>query len=1793
MDLLTLGMSEPNHHHGRITHCSLSCTCITPQQFNTSHPRLRRQAHKQYIAVSLKHYTSLFIALIVLLFYIFLSCPMCSAQSFDCTGRTFKFVSVIPDEDDATKPFSGDKLKTSISSGLEFMKIAGIIPPGVTIQNDFVVTRGNVDQAIDRMKQLILVNGTVEEGYVGIIGGYYSYESLAIANNIAEPFGIPMISYGSSTSTLSYNRWFYRVIPSSFSMTAAMVEFFYSLEFNEIAILASDEVYGRDASENVIRNANSLGLNVTNAYYFKTGNITDIKRQIYLAKESNTKKFVCVSVSSNGDADAVIQTIHEAGMAQLGYIWIFDESFAYQPGLSDKNITLSVLLNGMMYVELNSGLWSTDLYFITRFMSTYKYSTIEETYSQIQAFDRFAYDSALSFGYAIRTMCKAGLDPTKGSYLLATIQRTSFIGASGRVSFDSLGDRLGVFYSINSISDHDVKSVAKWSQLDSIVWDEEFFYNRTLRVPGGYLNQVQIFSNSPLTGNRWFSIPNVARVPPERFAHALALASNKLYVYGGNSQLSTGYFSDLWSYDFITGQWHRTDPLDGFSPKGRHGHVMWTISATQTSEEKLVIFGGRSASYSDEMYEFSILRSQWKLLNITNKPFARFDARISEYKNEVYMFGGLTYSGVRDDLWIFNNDRYEWRKVTYTTPWPPARYAHCMQPYVVNGKTNILLFGGMGENGEVLADLWSFNIASQTWTLLNQTGEVQGPIFDMGCATTDKYLYVFHGKTSRLNQQSLFKKIIRVDLPLNSNTVRWKVINDNLPNPRSNSQVVSFSNYIIYFGGFGLDYDFNDLYSFNVLSTSLVKVNRDFRSPPSLYAHSMSTLGDSVYLFGGFTSDDTASDALYRYSISKEGWTFVDTSIRPHARAFHSQITLGDRIWVFGGSDSTAKSYSDLWTYSIDDTVWTLVTPTKGSLSPGPRYKHAMTKNTTHLFVFGGRTQSNQYTDLWTYEAESKMWTKIKTQIPTSYTIGCTAKFYDESETGSFQTILLFGCHDFSETPTTNIYKLEFTDKNNDMVKYSIAGNFSNGSILPRSGSIAIKVSGFGAIIFGGRVGSELHNDVLLFDAKTKSLTKIDPPYTEHTLPQPRVYHSYSLVGNSIYVFGGVGSPYGTRYLLPSIRYGDLYKYNVENVCDDKGYQQGSTRCYLCGPGTYQVNKACELCPPGTYYEKFGASGQCMDCPKGFFNSLSGANHIQFCLPCAYGTYNNFTGQAKCLPCPEGSICQLGSIEPIFNNSRIVKRTSQQPVSYSSREMENSQVIKIEASVLASITAAIILIAFIAWRVFNFPRTEWLKRMDFFFTERHNRLMGTMIKRRTIVGACYSFVVLVAFLAYLIGTIVPYYNYGNYVENRSLIPNLAVSEEFYGDISVEVRILGFKGDCTFGSTLSTIPTKCQDKISIVMESVDMFNDTITSITCRDELSENEISACVIAVSCSKCTIAKDKKLAALHFKVGGPNVFSNGYDFLVNVSSAYVDVYAPQKPPQRSIITGSVFSEVDQLYRGTTNPTVVSLQLLQNKYTIPIDNTKRTGYVIEYTSETQGDQVDFKTFSHENGVYLKIEFEKASTTLEVVLSEKKIVLVFLTDLLASLSGIFSLTALCMSCTEFVIFHYKRIMTNLISFRQKHSVKRYAPGEILDEVILQGTTFKRMKADLKAQDDDFYDDVTVAKIYHKKGTRRNVVFIPPNALEDEELIESNNAARISSQPPSAETYFDMSEQYEPPLPLNITGTNVVLTSTTSASTLRRKDSTLNEPFLAKQPGSDDILELEDHMAPLTPYYRSEQ
>lgn len=169
-------------------------------------------------------------------------------------------------------------------------------------------------------------------------------------------------------------------------MTSAMVEFLYSLEWSTISVLASNEVYGVDCARNIQATAKEIGMTIDNVYYFKVGDHQELADRVTKIKESGTKVIVTI-MTSDTDATFLLGKIKEMQLNTEGYIWMFDETFAYQPGISAKNVSLTSDSQGMFFVELNSGLWSSDLYFVGKFMQQYNYSSVEETYSQIQAFD--------------------------------------------------------------------------------------------------------------------------------------------------------------------------------------------------------------------------------------------------------------------------------------------------------------------------------------------------------------------------------------------------------------------------------------------------------------------------------------------------------------------------------------------------------------------------------------------------------------------------------------------------------------------------------------------------------------------------------------------------------------------------------------------------------------------------------------------------------------------------------------------------------------------------------------------------------------------------------------------------------------------------------------------------------------------------------------------------------------------------------------------------------------------------------------------------------------------------------------------------------------------------------------------------------------------------------------------------------------------------------------------------------------------------------------------------------------
>jgi hypothetical protein len=111
---------------------------------------------------------------------------------------------------------------------------------------------------------------------------------------------------------------------------------------------------------------------------------------------------------------------------------------------------------------------------------------------------------------------------------------------------------------------------------------------------------------------------------------------------------------------------------------------------------------------------------------------------------EVLLFGGASNVGPVADLWSLSataEGQLAWRLVEPTGGTPPPRSGHSACA-LATGPTNaslgtngnqMLLFGGRGEKGECLNDLWIFGIEQRRWSKPKVNGDVPRPRWAAAC----------------------------------------------------------------------------------------------------------------------------------------------------------------------------------------------------------------------------------------------------------------------------------------------------------------------------------------------------------------------------------------------------------------------------------------------------------------------------------------------------------------------------------------------------------------------------------------------------------------------------------------------------------------------------------------------------------------------------------------------------------------------------------------------------------------------------------------------------------------------------------------------------------------------------------------------------------------------------------------------------------------------------------------------------------------------------------------------------
>ncbi|KAJ3333281.1 hypothetical protein HDU76_009768 [Blyttiomyces sp. JEL0837] len=212
---------------------------------------------------------------------------------------------------------------------------------------------------------------------------------------------------------------------------------------------------------------------------------------------------------------------------------------------------------------------------------------------------------------------------------------------------------------------------------------------------------------------------------------------------------------------------------------------------------------------------------------------------------------------------------------------------------------------------------------------------------------------------------------------------------------------VLFNNIFLIYGGltptgtasnvlFKFEYDYMQWTPMQPVSTS---------SPPGITNHAAGFCNQTqeLVIFGGtLPVSYTVSGDVWKYNYITNTWVLARPSGGgPGKRTNQAYAVIGDTdLYVWGGQDYAFTVVNDLWRFNIPTNAWfpIAVSGTEGIDYPEGRYSASMVAvNGTDLLLYGGSNGLNDGNVLWSFNIQSKLWTKLNPDQHTYQPIGLSS----------------------------------------------------------------------------------------------------------------------------------------------------------------------------------------------------------------------------------------------------------------------------------------------------------------------------------------------------------------------------------------------------------------------------------------------------------------------------------------------------------------------------------------------------------------------------------------------------------------------------------------------------------------------------------------------------------------------------------------------------------------------------------------------------------------------------------
>lgn len=182
--------------------------------------------------------------------------------------------------------------------------------------------------------------------------------------------------------------------------------------------------------------------------------------------------------------------------------------------------------------------------------------------------------------------------------------------------------------------------------------------------------------------------------------------------------------------------------------------------------------------------------------------------------------------------------------------------------------------------------------------------------------------------------------------------------------------------------------EFNILWK-NIVTTDMVP------TITKRFSHAACVFENSMYIFGGCTTNATSFNDLWRFDLSKREWVRpLATGTYPVPKAYTSMVHYKDYLVVFGGWTYPSLSqhynnitmFNEIHFYCVKTNKWILV---NAHNSPPPMAGHSACIKGVEMVVFGGLVMSAAQNyqiqcsnEVWVLDIPTAVWRKQATTKP-------------------------------------------------------------------------------------------------------------------------------------------------------------------------------------------------------------------------------------------------------------------------------------------------------------------------------------------------------------------------------------------------------------------------------------------------------------------------------------------------------------------------------------------------------------------------------------------------------------------------------------------------------------------------------------------------------------------------------------------------------------------------------------------------------------------------------------------